>query len=107
MFFVLMGFILEITAVILLAIPILHPILVSLGFDPIWLGVLTIITVVMGNISPPFGIIVFAIAGAVKDVPLFTIFRGALPFLAAMFVCLVIVVLFPEIATFLPYLMKG
>ena len=105
-FFIIMGFIFEIMAVILLAIPILHPVLVSLGFDPIWLGVLTIITVVMGNISPPFGIIVFAIGGAVKEVPLFTIFRGALPFLAAMAVGLILVIIFPEIALLLPNLMK-
>ncbi len=104
--FVLIGFVLDIMAVIMLVVPILHPILVGLGFDPIWLGVLVIITVIMGHISPPFGVVVFSIGGVVRDVPIFTIFRGALPFLGAMFVGLVLIVIFPDIALILPHLMS-
>jgi len=105
-FYVLVGFFLDILAVLVLTVPILHPILVSLGFDPILLGVLVILTSVMGSISPPFGVVVFALSGFVTDVPLFTIFRGALPFLAAMFAGLVVILVFPQIAVFLPHLMK-
>jgi tripartite ATP-independent transporter DctM subunit len=105
--FIVIGFFMDIISVIMIVIPIIHPILVSLGFDPLLLGVLTVITILMGNISPPFGILVFVLAGVQKDVPLFTIFRGALPFLGAMFVCLVLTAAFPGIATILPHLMKG
>jgi tripartite ATP-independent transporter DctM subunit len=103
--YILIGFVMDIMAVIMLMVPILHPILVASGFDPIWLGVLTIIVVCMGHISPPFGLVVFVIAGVVPDVPMFNIFRGAFPFLIAMFICLILVIVFPEIALLLPRLM--
>ncbi len=104
--YILIGFVMDIIAVIMLVAPIIHPILVSLGFDPILIGVLTIVTIIMGHISPPFGIVVFALAGVVRDVPLFTIFRGALPFLGAMLIVLILLVVFPEITLFLPDLMR-
>jgi len=100
------GFFVSVLAVIVLMMPILHPILVSLGFDPLLLGVLATITVVMGHLSPPFGLLVFAIAGVVKDVPLFTIFRGAIPFFIVLMVGVGILIAFPEITLFLPNLMK-
>ncbi len=105
--FIVIGFFMDIISVVMIVIPIIHPILVSLGIDPLVLGVLTVIAILMGNISPPFGILVFVLAGVQKDVPLFTIFRGTLPFLGAMFVCLIITAAFPVIATILPHLMKG
>ena len=67
---------------------------------------LTVITVLMGNISPPVGIVVFALAGMVKDVPLFTIFRGVMPFLVAMLFCLIVILLFPQLALWLPGMMR-
>ena len=105
-FYILIGFIMDIMSIILIAAPILHPILVGLGFDPVWLAVITMITVLMGHISPPVGIVVYGLSGYVRDVPVFTIFRGALPFLAAMLVCLLIVIRFQIIALWLPYLMR-
>ena len=106
-FYILIGFIMDIMSIILLAAPILHPILVGLGFDPVWLAVITMITVLMGHISPPVGIVVYGLSGYVKDVPVFFIFRGALPFLGAMMVCLIILVAFPVIITLLPTMMMG
>jgi tripartite ATP-independent transporter DctM subunit len=103
--YILIGFIMDIMAILIVAIPILHPLLVGLGFDPVWLAVLTVITVLMGNISPPVGIVVFALSGMVRDVPLFTIFRGVFPFLGAMLVCLIILIIFPQIALWLPGMM--
>ncbi len=105
--FIIVGFFMDIISVVMIVIPIIHPILVGLGFDPLVLGVLTVITVLIGNISPPFGILVFVLAGVQKDVPLFAIFRGSLPFLGAMVFCLVLVATFPGITTILPRLMKG
>lgn len=105
-FYILIGFIMDIMSIILIAAPILHPILVGLGFDPVWLAVITMITVLMGHISPPVGIVVYGLSGYVRDVPVFTIFRGALPFLVAMLVCLLILIRFEIIALWLPYLMR-
>jgi len=104
-FYILIGFIMDIMSIILLAAPILHPVLVGLGFDPVWLAAITMITVLMGHISPPVGIVVYGLSGYVNDVPVFTIFRGALPFIVAMLVCLILLVIFPQIALLIPRLM--
>jgi tripartite ATP-independent transporter DctM subunit len=104
--YIFIGFIMDIVAIIIVAVPILHPLLVSLGFDPVWLAVLTVVTILIGNVSPPVGIVCFALAGMVRDVPLVTIFRGVFPFIGAMFVCLIILIVFPEIALWLPGMMK-
>lgn len=103
--YIVLGFIMNIMAVVVFAVPLLHPLLVTLGFDPIWLAVLTMTTVTMGHISPPVGIVVFALS-AVVGVPVVKIFRGALPFLAASLLCLIILMYFPEISLFLVHLMK-
>ena len=105
-FYILIGFIMDIMAMLMLTVPILHPVLVALGFDPVWLAVLTIITVLMGHISPPVGIVVFGLAGYVRDVPVYTIFRGVLPFLVTMLVCLAILIAVPEISLLLPNMMR-
>ena len=85
----------------LLTNPVLHFMLVGLGFDPVYLGAITMITILMGQISPPFGIVVFGLKAYVTDVPVWTIYRGCLPFLAVMLIGLAIVVYFPDIALFL------
>ncbi|MBN1189678.1 MAG: TRAP transporter large permease [Dehalococcoidales bacterium] len=104
--YILLGFVMDVMSIIIVSVPILHPLLVGLGFDPVWLAVLTVITVLIGNITPPVGIVVFALAGMVRDVPLFTIFRGVIPFLVVMAVCLVLFVAFPEISLWLPGMMS-
>ena len=106
MFYVITGFFMDIFALLLVSLPIVFPIVVlSLGFDPVFFGVLAVLTIAMGSISPPVGILVFAVHGIVREVPLFTIFRGCLPFLGAMFICLIILVAFPQISLVLPNLM--
>lgn len=99
------GFVLDIFAVLIVTLPIFFPIVTDLGFDPLHFGVLSVLTIMLGSISPPFGIVVFALAGAHKDVPLFTIFRGTLPFLISMLIGLIIILFVPVIATLLPDLM--
>jgi TRAP-type C4-dicarboxylate transport system permease large subunit len=74
----------------------------ALGYDLIWFGVLMVILLEMGLISPPVGINVFVVKGLVPDVPMGQIFKGILPFWAAMAVCIVILVMFPEIALVIP-----
>ena len=104
-FYIMVGFILDIMSIILLVAPILHFILVELGFDPVWIASTTMITILMGQISPPFGIVVFGLSAYVPDVPIWTIYRGCIPFLLAMAIGLAICVYFPQIALFLPSLM--
>ena len=81
------------------------PFVVAMGFDPIWFGVVIVITQEMGLITPPFGMNVF-ILGGVSDVAISRIFRGVVPFVFAMIVCLIIITVFPQIALFIPSLMK-
>ena len=86
--------------------PLLLPIIQGLGFDPIWFGVIIVLVGEMGVITPPVGVNVFVIKGIAPDIPLERIFRGILPFLAALIVFTVLLMLFPEIETFLPSLVS-
>lgn len=105
--FVILGTFLEGFAILVLTLPIVHPLIVSLGFDPIWFGVVMVIVLEMGLISPPVGINVFVVKSIAEDVPMSQIFIGILPFWLAMLVCLAIIVAFPRIALFLPDTMIG
>jgi tripartite ATP-independent transporter DctM subunit len=113
--YVIMGFIMfgyliggcfmDSLALITLTIPILYPVIVKLGFDPVWFGVIIVLVAEMGVITPPVGINVYVIKGVASDVPLETIFKGIFPFLAAIVVCTALLIMFPQIALFLPNLM--
>jgi len=100
--YVFLGCIMDTLALTLITLPIIFPLILSLGFDPIWFGILFIINIEMALITPPIGINVFIISGMAKDIPMYTIFRGVLPFLVAMAVCTALVIAFPQIALFLP-----
>jgi TRAP-type C4-dicarboxylate transport system permease large subunit len=89
-------------AMVVVTMPILFPVIVGLGFDPIWFGVLVVIMMEMAMVSPPVGITVFVICGIARDVPMSTVFRGAMVFAAAMALCIAILIAFPQIALFLP-----
>ena len=91
-------------AMIMLTVPIFYPAVVALGFDPIWFGVIIVLVVEMGVITPPVGINVYVVKGIAKGVPLETVFKGVWPFLIAEIVMVGILMLFPQIATFLPSL---
>lgn len=105
MVYVICGFFMDIFAVLMVSLPIVYPIVcLQLGFDPLYFGVLSVTTIMIGSISPPFGIVVFAIHGMTK-VPLLTIFRGCIPFLAVMVLGLIILSAFPQVSTLLPDLM--
>jgi len=101
-FYFLGGTFMDSMGLIVLTIPIFFPIVMRLGFDPIWFGVMVVLIAEMGVISPPEGVNVFVIKAIAPDVPLQSIFKGVLPFLAAMIVCAVLIMVFPIIATFLP-----
>ena len=100
--FIVLGMFLEGFAILVLTLPIVHPLIVELGYDPIWFGVLMVIVLEMGLISPPVGVNVFVVKGIAEDVPMRDIFVGIMPFWAAMLACMVLLVMFPEIALFLP-----
>ncbi len=105
-FYIITGFFLDIYAVLLITLPILYPIVVlALGFDPLVFGVLSVLTVMIGSITPPVGVVVFAVAGRVKEVPIYEIFRGCMPFVVTMCVGLVLLIIFPGLSTLLPHSM--
>jgi len=104
--YVILGSLMDAFAMVLITMPILFPVILSLGFDPIWFGVLVVIMMEMGMITPPIGMNVFVIKGIARDVPMYAIFQGAWPFVLAMGICVAIIVAFPQIALFLPNAMK-
>ena len=105
--YLVLGFFIDALALVLLTIPIFYPVAVDiLGYDPIWFGVIIVMVVAMGVITPPVGMNVYIIKGIAPDVPLEAIFRGIWPFLGALVLCIAILIAFPALATFLPSLLS-
>ncbi|MDH4050415.1 MAG: TRAP transporter large permease [Rubrivivax sp.] len=94
-------------AIILMTTPILMPVITAAGFDPIWFGVILTINMELGLITPPVGLNLFVINGITPDVSLPTILKGAFPFMLAMVLAIVILCVFPELATWLPQALMG
>jgi tripartite ATP-independent transporter DctM subunit len=104
--YVVLGALLDSVSILLITTPIMFPIINSLGFDPIWYGIVAIIAVEMGLLTPPFGMCVFIMKSALGDeVTVEEGFRGSFPFLLMMIVCLIIVYFFPKLSTWLPSMM--
>src|SRR3990170_4386467 len=104
--YVLLGTAMEELSMILLTVPMFFPLIVHMGLDPIWFGVLIVVVVEIGLISPPVGMNLFVLATLLPQVPTRTIFRGVLPFIAADCVRLAILIAFPIISLYLPSLMR-
>jgi C4-dicarboxylate transporter DctM subunit len=104
--YILLGALMDELAMILLTVPIFFPVVTALGYDPIWFGVIIVVVVQIGLIAPPIGLNVFVIGGMARDVPLATIYRGILPFLAMQIVLLVVLTLWPGMALLLPSTMR-
>ncbi|MEX2127666.1 MAG: TRAP transporter large permease [Xanthobacteraceae bacterium] len=100
--YLVLGCVFDSLAMVLLTIPIFFPIIQALEFDPIWFGIIVVMVVELGLITPPIGMNVFVIKGIAKDVPLETIFRGVFPFVIAQIILIAILILFPQIALWLP-----
>ena len=105
--YIFLGMFLESIAMLVLTIPVVIPIAVGLNWDLIWFGIIVVIVLEMGMISPPVGINVFIVKSIAPDVPMGQIFRGIWPFWFAMVVMLVLLVFFPKIALFLPHAIVG
>lgn len=97
-----LGCIMDAMAMIILTIPIVFPVIKELGFDPIWFGVIIVMTVELGLIHPPVGMNVFVIKSVIKDVKLSTVFYGVMPFVLTDILRLVILIAFPILALWLP-----
>ncbi len=103
--YMVLGCLIEVTPLILFTVPITYPIVVtSLGFNPIWFGVMTIMVMNLGSITPPVGVLVYIVAGT-GGVPINAVFRAIIPMILAEVVCIGLLIVFPQIAVFLPNLM--
>ncbi|GKY86640.1 TRAP transporter large permease [Sinisalibacter aestuarii] len=105
--YLILGLFLEGFAMMVLSMPIFFPVVQQLGIDPIWFGVLVVLTLEMGLISPPVGLNVFIVKSVAPGVPLSRIFWGVVPFWIAMLITLIVLVLFPQISLLLPNTMIG
>ena len=104
---ILLGTFLEGFAILVLTLPFIQPMVMQAGFDMVWFGVLMVIVLEMGLISPPVGVNVFVVSGIAPDVPMRKIFLGVVPFWLAMLAVLVLLIAFPSLATLLPDSMFG
>ena len=102
--YILMGMFLDPVSTLVLTLPLFFPVVTKLGFDPIWFGVFVVALIEIGLVTPPVGFNVYVIKGLVPDVPLEEVFRGVLIFILMEFIVLVLLVLFPQIALWLPNL---
>jgi len=100
--YLVLGCLMDAMAMIILTVPIIFPVIKELGFDPIWFGIVIVMTVELGLIHPPVGMNIFVIKSVIDDVKISTIFAGVLPFIVTDLIRLIILVLFPIIALWLP-----
>lgn len=102
LFYFILGMFLESIAIMVLTLPIIYPIITQLGFDGLWFGVIMVLIINIGVLTPPLGLNVYIVSGVVKHLPIQRIFRAVVPSIITMFVCIVILTIFPDLVTFLP-----
>jgi C4-dicarboxylate transporter DctM subunit len=100
--YLLLGCVMDAMAMVILTVPIVFPVIKALGFDPIWFGIIVVMTVELGLISPPVGMVVFVVKSVIKDASFATIFYGVTPFIITDLIRLIILIAFPMIALYLP-----
>lgn len=105
-FYIFLGLVFEAVGMLLLSVPFLLPVVVNLGFDPVWFGVVAVANIEIAQISPPIGLTCFVVHTTNPDIPMGDVWRGIYPFMLAGCVVLGLLLAFPEIATFLPNMMK-
>jgi tripartite ATP-independent transporter DctM subunit len=105
--YIIMGCFLEAIGMILITVPVFLPLIVSYGYDPAWFAILVVIVVEVGLIHPPVGMNLFVVQAQAPDIKTITIYRGIVPFLAAPFVLILLLFLFPQLALWLPRLLYG
>jgi C4-dicarboxylate transporter DctM subunit len=97
-----LGMILEVASILLITIPILYPLIISLGFNGVWFCILVVVNMEMALITPPVGLNLFVISGIERRATMAEIIRGAIPFILIMIVFLILLCFFPQLATWLP-----
>ncbi|WP_338824102.1 C4-dicarboxylate TRAP transporter large permease protein DctM [Moorella humiferrea] len=103
--YLILGCIMDSLAMVVITTPIFFPVVMNLGFDPIWYGVMMVIAMEMGQITPPVGINLFVITGVAKDVPMHVIFRYITPFVVTIIIFMFLMIVFPQVALYLPSLL--
>jgi C4-dicarboxylate transporter DctM subunit len=103
--YLILGCFMDIWSIMIITLPIFFPLVTDLGFDPLQFGVLSVLCIMAGCVTPPVGVVVFTLSGMVKDVPMYTIFKGCYPFLATMLLFAILIILLPGLSTWLPNLM--
>jgi C4-dicarboxylate transporter, DctM subunit len=107
LFLLVCGFFIPPAAIILMTSPILYPIITTAGFDPVWFGVIMTINMEIGLIHPPVGLNIYIVSSIAPDVPVTRVMWGTIPYLICMMLGIVILCIFPEIATWLPDYLMG
>jgi TRAP-type C4-dicarboxylate transport system permease large subunit len=105
--YIILGTSMNIIPLMLLTLPAIYPTVQALGFDGIWFGVIAVMLMEMGLVTPPVGMIVFTMCSLFPDIRMGTVFKGVLPFVLAMFTGIIIIIIFPGIALWLPNLIFG
>lgn len=105
--YIIMGMFIDPISMLLITLPVIYPMLAPLGFDPVWFGVLALINIEMAIVTPPFGFNLFIIHGIVPDVPIGDVIKGCMAFVVADIIVLALTAAFPQIALWLPSMMRG
>jgi tripartite ATP-independent transporter DctM subunit len=103
--YLVLGMFMDAIGMMLLTLPVFYPAVIALGYDPIWFGIIVVKMAGVCLVTPPIGLNCFVVSAVRRDIPLTTVFQGALPFVIADFIAISLFVAFPEIVTFLPDLM--
>ncbi len=104
--YIILGAAMEELSIVLLTLPVFFPLVVSLGFDPVWFGIVIVLVVMIGLISPPVGMNMFVVRNMLPELSTMTVFKGVLPFVYTLIAVLALLVAFPQIALFLPQALK-
>jgi len=104
--YIVLGAAIEELSIVLLTLPVFFPLVVGLGFDPVWFGIIIVLVVMIGLISPPVGMNMFVVRNMLPELSTMTVFKGVLPFVYTLIAVLALLVAFPEIALFLPRALK-
>jgi TRAP-type C4-dicarboxylate transport system permease large subunit len=100
------GAVMDALALLLITIPIFFPVSQELGYDPIWFGVTITVVTTLGAVTPPVGATTYVVGGMARDIPLESVFKGVGYFLPAYLLCLAVLMMVPELVTFLPNLLQ-
>jgi len=103
--YILLGTVLESLSMILLTVPIFFPIVLALGYDPVWFGILVVMVVEIGLITPPIGVNLFVIRSVVPDIPMMAVVRGVIPFIVADILRILLIAAVPALSLWLPNLL--